>query len=342
MFSLSSLRSLVSKRILALAALPLLAGYSAQPSLAQTTEPAKKAEHRPEQQTPQDTKTTRSKIRGAVRAKNEPRQRKEYTRREATRTVIREPSLSVIAPRDRTVGSARYRYFLSLPGNEEGSMVTISVDGDPCRQDANRSRPDPVNGTGGTTEARAYNTICLTAWRDYVGRLENVSFPGKAETMVFSLPRGTGSMSDDDWTNFLRLPHVASIRSPKGVRNVRLERVSFIDVDQDGDGISAMRWGGLDCDDNDADRWPGNSEIADAEGHDEDCDFRTIGKLDLDGDGFIDARIWNRRDDGGRPIYGDDCDDRNRGVNPGVPEIPGNGIDDNCDGDIDQHSSWRD
>lgn len=288
-----------------------------------------------QQQVRQTTKSAPPPIREALQQK---RERTRHERRDATRVVA---TLAVIAPRDRAIGQARYRYFLTLPGAAAGSAVKLSVEGDPCLRSEGRSDPVPTDRASGTTETRAYNSVCLAAWRDYVARLESVSLRGKADTMAFALPRGSGSMSDEDWTNFLRLPHVAAIRSKSGTRTVRLETVAFVDVDQDGDGIAAIRWGGLDCDDTDPDRWPGNSEVPDADGRDEDCDYRTIGVRDLDGDGFTDATIWNRRDDDGRPMRGDDCDDRNRGVNPGVPEIPGNGIDDNCDGDIDRHSSWR-
>ena len=99
------------------------------------------------------------------------------------------------------------------------------------------------------------------------------------------------------------------------------------DCDQDGSKSSAH--GGPDCDDTDPNRFPGNFEVADLEGHDEDCDPSTIGALDVDGDGFIDDRIFNI---GG--ARGTDCDDTRWFIHPGAAELP-NKIDDDCDGVID-------
>lgn len=117
--------------------------------------------------------------------------------------------------------------------------------------------------------------------------------------------------------------------------------------DSDGDGHRAVqhrheRLGlGTDCDDGNPNRFPGNPEVADFDGNDEDCDPSTIGEMDQDGDGFTDWRVWNAPFTRvGRPVYGEDCDDTRRGVNPGIPEIPGNGLDDNCDGDVDFDRSW--
>lgn len=47
--------------------------------------------------------------------------------------------------------------------------------------------------------------------------------------------------------------------------------------DNDGDGVTAAHCGGSDCDDNDPRRYPGNVEIWDSEGRDEDCDASTSG-----------------------------------------------------------------
>lgn len=59
--------------------------------------------------------------------------------------------------------------------------------------------------------------------------------------------------------------------------------------DADGDGYDAIACGGDDCDDNDADRNPGLTEVCDARGKDEDCDATTFGDRDEDRDGFIDS-----------------------------------------------------
>ncbi|MDP2762395.1 MAG: putative metal-binding motif-containing protein [Sideroxyarcus sp.] len=95
--------------------------------------------------------------------------------------------------------------------------------------------------------------------------------------------------------------------------------------DCDGDGVSIAN---DDCDDNDAARYPGATEIADFAGHDEDCNDATLGNLDSDGDGFIDSRVCNGT------ICGDDCDDARPAVNPHAAELP-NRRDDNCNGVID-------
>jgi len=63
--------------------------------------------------------------------------------------------------------------------------------------------------------------------------------------------------------------------------------------DRDGDGHRAIECGGDDCDDDDPGRYPGRPEVCDAAGHDEDCDPRTAGFKDDDGDGFVDAECRN-------------------------------------------------
>jgi hypothetical protein len=107
--------------------------------------------------------------------------------------------------------------------------------------------------------------------------------------------------------------------------------------DCDGDSHNAIAFGGDDCNDNDVHAFPGNTEIGDYAGHDEDCDPSTIGNRDVDGDGFIDAGIYNVGGNG--EIHGNDCDDTQRLVNPMQQEVP-NDRDDDCDTVVDDLGWW--
>ena len=103
--------------------------------------------------------------------------------------------------------------------------------------------------------------------------------------------------------------------------------------DCDGDGAKGIPRGGDDCDDNDRDRFPGNTEVADSRGHDEDCDHTTFGQMDADGDHFVANYAYNTGPDG-REYRGDDCDDRHAYINPHAQELP-NRLDDDCNGYVD-------
>lgn len=70
-------------------------------------------------------------------------------------------------------------------------------------------------------------------------------------------------------------------------------RCDVPEPDQDGDGFRSEVAGGPDCDDHDGNRFPGNPEVCDADGHDEDCDLTTAGIRDADGDGHNDAACFN-------------------------------------------------
>ena len=102
--------------------------------------------------------------------------------------------------------------------------------------------------------------------------------------------------------------------------------------DADRDGHGDARCFGDDCDDADPLRHPGRTEVCDS-GRDEDCDDTTIGSLDQDGDGHIDADCCNVTSTASS--CGADCNDDEDGVHPGVPEVC-NQVDDDCNGSTDE------
>jgi hypothetical protein len=103
--------------------------------------------------------------------------------------------------------------------------------------------------------------------------------------------------------------------------------------DADGDGVASVACGGADCDDANASRYPGATEVANRV--DEDCDDATLGvNGDQDGDGVVGGDYCNG------VACGADCDDRVFTVHPKAEELP-NRIDDNCDGIVDNlRGSW--
>jgi alpha-tubulin suppressor-like RCC1 family protein len=121
------------------------------------------------------------------------------------------------------------------------------------------------------------------------------------------------------------------------------ECVSCEEGDVDKDGHKAIACEGDDCDDNDEDRYPGNVEVCDSSGHDEDCKLGTLGgpsDADKDQDTFVDAACCNTQEDGDLEC-GDDCDDDKSGINPGQEEAC-NAVDDNCDGVVDGETTEGD
>jgi hypothetical protein len=99
-----------------------------------------------------------------------------------------------------------------------------------------------------------------------------------------------------------------------------------IDLDIDDDGYERNGPGAtqpFDCNDNNKNINPGARDIPD-NGIDEDCRDGDAVDLDRDGDGY------ERDEPGAKAPF--DCDDDKDGINPGMAEVPDNGVDENCDG----------
>jgi hypothetical protein len=97
-------------------------------------------------------------------------------------------------------------------------------------------------------------------------------------------------------------------------------------LDVDGDGVPAN----LDCDDSDANVYPGAIELCDR--IDQDCDGEDL--VDVDGDGFSPCEGINQNQI--------DCDDNNADVYPGAIEVCGNATDEDCSGSVDDRDQDSD
>jgi len=123
--------------------------------------------------------------------------------------------------------------------------------------------------------------------------------------------------------------------------------------DGDGDGYGDAATGvescsppagtvldGTDCDDGDASRNPGATEVV-ADGVDSDCDGTETCYVDADDDGYrpdTSATVLSADadcDDSGEALATDpwaDCDDDDPALNPGETDAVGDGVDSDCDG----------
>ncbi|MFH2010379.1 MAG: putative metal-binding motif-containing protein [bacterium] len=109
-------------------------------------------------------------------------------------------------------------------------------------------------------------------------------------------------------------------------------------VDEDGDGYTNCE--PIDCDDTNAEVYPGAVELCD--GLDNNCDGACDEEFDLDGDGYTACPDGTGALAGVDGFCGEvptpalwDCDDNSDTTNPGQVEVC-NGRDDNCDGQVDE------
>jgi len=105
-----------------------------------------------------------------------------------------------------------------------------------------------------------------------------------------------------------------------------------------GDGLAGSDAPATDCDDTLGGVYPGASETV-GDSIDANCDGLELCYADLDGDGYRTADVVQSLDTDCEDV-GEadvdallvDCDDSRATVNPGAEEIPGDGLDQDCDG----------
>ena len=102
-----------------------------------------------------------------------------------------------------------------------------------------------------------------------------------------------------------------------GLDNACTGTLDSAEVDADADGVFPCD---DDCDDDNADTYPGAAELCD--GLDNDCDGALTDEVDEDGDGLFACE--------------GDCDDTESLVSPDEAEVCDDGLDNNCDGEVDE------
>ena len=199
---------------------------------------------------------------------------------------------------------------LVLP-RPEGVPLPPAVAGIPAQSPDHRLFPDrDGDGVGAAVDGRVGPGVAWVARDGDCDDADPTVFPGAAEVC-------DGVDQDCDG-----LVNEEAVDAP----------TYYVDADGDGSGdpaqpvascqlVEGLVRTGFDCDDADADVFPGAAETW-YDGVDSDCD--PVNEFDADGDGS-DAADWG----------GGDCDDRRAAVNPAATEVCDH-RDNNCDGAIDE------
>jgi hypothetical protein len=194
-----------------------------------------------------------------------------------------------------------------------------------------------INPKGPTIWRIAYSTDGGASWTtnpsDILVESSTCDFSTNISFDVDDFSTGTGVI-----VRLYGLGAHSTLNGKAVIRNAMIDG-TVTDLDLDGDGYGFL----TDCDDSNPDINPGATEICN--GIDENCNgdidegltFVTY-YADMDGDGYGDAAMSTTTCDGAPDGYVEDatdCNDADAAINPGMEEVC-NGIDDNCNGDIDE------
>ncbi len=199
--------------------------------------------------------------------------------------------------------------------------------------------PIEIDARFGDEDEADLSALTLVWGDDATGSTDAPDHPnsaGEARFSIAGIPAGDRSISVT----------VIDSAGSEGTGTVHFEVLS---ADKDGDGFLDPAFGGADCDDDNADVYPGATETCD--GLDDDCDGAVDDGatdpqswyVDADGDGFGDpgAETVTCTPPADHTADNTDCDDDDDDAYPGATELC-NGADNDCNGIADDgaETTW--